>query len=64
MSEEKSGQKLVHHMIKGSFHKGSIYIFDTETAGHQCVSNYSSVCMRTDTILILTFIFNLIFGLI
>ena len=26
-------------MIKGSFHQGSIYIFDTQTAGHQCVPN-------------------------
>ena len=39
MSQEKSGQKLVHHMIKGSFHQGSLYIFDTQTAGHQCVPN-------------------------
>ena len=39
MSREKSGQKLVHHLIKGSFHQGSIYIFDTQTVGHQCVPN-------------------------
>ena len=26
-------------MIKGSFHQGSLYIFDTQTAGHQCVPN-------------------------
>ena len=39
MSKEKSSQKLVHHMIKGSFHQGSLYIFDTTTAGHQCVPN-------------------------
>ena len=47
--KEKSGQKLVHHMIKGSFHWGSLYIFDTQTADCQCVPNcivaagYSSV---------------------
>ena len=39
MSKEKNGQKLVHHMIKGSFHQGSLYIFDTQTAGCQCVPN-------------------------
>ena len=39
MSKEKSGQKLVHHIIKGSFHQGSLYTFDTTTAGHQCVPN-------------------------
>ena len=39
MSKEKNGQKLVHHMIKGSFHQGSLYIFDTTTAGCQCVPN-------------------------
>ena len=37
VKEKKCGQKLVHHMIKGSFHQGSLYIFDTQTAGHQCV---------------------------
>ena len=37
MLKEKSGQKLVHHMIKGSLHQGHLYIFDTQTAGHQCV---------------------------
>ena len=26
-------------MIKGSFHQGSHYIFDTQTASHQCVPN-------------------------
>ena len=39
MSKEKSGQKLVHHIIKDSFHQGSLYTFDTTTAGHQCVPN-------------------------
>ena len=39
MLKEKTGQKLVHHIIKGSFHQGSLYIFDTQTAGHQCVPN-------------------------
>ena len=39
MSKEKSCQKLVHHMIKGSFHQGSLNIFDTQTAGCQCVPN-------------------------
>ena len=36
---KKVVKKLVHHMIKGSFHQGSLYIFDTQTAGHQCVPN-------------------------
>ena len=39
MSKEKSGQKLVHNIIKGSFHQGSLYTFDTTTAGRQCVPN-------------------------
>ena len=39
MSKEKSSQKLVHNIIKGSFHQGSLYTFDTTTAGHQCVPN-------------------------
>ena len=26
-------------MIKGSLHEGSLYIFDTQTAGHQCIPN-------------------------
>ena len=26
-------------MIKDSFHQGSIYVFDTQTAGQQCVPN-------------------------
>ena len=39
MSKERSGQKLVHHIIKGSFHQGSLYTFDTQTAGCQCVPN-------------------------
>ena len=37
MSKEKSGQKLVHNIIKGSFHQGNLYIFDTQTAGCQYV---------------------------
>ena len=39
MSKEKGGQKLVHHIIKVSFHQDSLYTFDTTNAGHKCVPN-------------------------